>query len=99
MFLRSTFTKIPRITHTNLVRSCTHKINPEPNESTSDWKTIYKFPPIKVLSRLSKLKIYQSIFTAAGVPLLMVLESAEFVSPQSTELFAVLGMCIDVINL
>lgn len=84
--------KLPRVTHNNAVRSCTHQINSQPVESSSDWKTIYNFPSIKLLGGLSKLKIYQSAFTAVGVPLLIGLESLQFVPTQTTELFAVLGM-------
>lgn len=96
MFLRSVLTNLPRITANYAARSCSHQINPKPTISStkpsSDWKTIYSFPAINLLAGLSKLKIYQSALTAAGIPLLMVLESLHIVPIQSTELFAALGM-------
>ncbi len=90
MFLRSTL--IRRITHTNVVRTCTQQITSKPTEpAESDWKTIYKFSSMPFIAKLSKLKILQSAFTAAGVPVLMGLESFQIVPVQSTELFAILG--------
>lgn len=91
MFLRSTLRRLPRIVHSNAIRSCTHQVNAQPTESPVDWNTVYKFPSIQFLAGLSKLKIYQSAFTAAGVPVLMGLESLQIVPAQMTELFAVLG--------
>lgn len=96
MYLRSMLTQLPRITHNSVVRSCSHKINSQPTESPSDWQTIYNFPSIKFLAQLSKLKIYQSIVTVAGIPLLIGLESYQYVPAQTTELFAMLGMCSEM---
>lgn len=96
MFLRSTLmlTKLPRLTH-NVVRTCTHQITAQPTQptqSSSDWNTIYKFPSITFLAKLSKLKIYQSAVTVVGLPVLLGLESFQMVSIQTTQLFVILGM-------
>lgn len=65
--------------------------------SSPDWIPIYKFPAIKFLSQLSKLKVLQAAFTSAGVPLLMGLESFQIVPTQTTALFAVIGMRIELV--
>lgn len=96
MFLRSTLmlTKLPRLTH-NVLRTCTHQITSQPTKPTppsSDWNTIYKFPSITFLAKLSKLKIYQSVLTVVGVPVILGLQNFEIVSIQTTQLFVILGM-------
>lgn len=58
---------------------------------SNDWTTIYKFPAIKLVSSFNKSKIYQSALTGAGVPILMALESSQFLPANSAEVFAYLG--------
>lgn len=99
--LRPTLTKCARIVHNNnatrtanTIRTCTHQINTPQTKPSSNWNSVYKFPSIKLLGGLNKLKIYQSAFTAVGVPVLMGLEYLLMVPAETTATFAVLGRII-----
>ncbi|KAG4074901.1 hypothetical protein HA402_009326 [Bradysia odoriphaga] len=92
MFLRSTLTNLPRITHRNVVRTCTHQVTSQPTEPTSDWKTIYKMPAASALAKLSKLKVIQAGITVIGSPVAIGLQSMQMIDAPSAEVFVILGV-------
>ena len=56
-----------------------------------EWIPIYKCKLIKTIASFNKLKIYQSMITAAGVPITMGLEMTNQLPAGSAEIFAALG--------
>lgn len=92
MFLRSSLVNLPRITHRNMVRTCTHQVTPQPIQpTTQDWRTIYKMPAASYLAKISKLKVIQAAVALVGAPVVIGLESMQMVNTQTAELYAILG--------
>lgn len=55
------------------------KENKSATKSTNEWKSFYRFPQIQTLVSANRLKYYQALITAIGVPISFGL--SEFIDP------------------
>ncbi|XP_030375311.1 transmembrane protein 186 [Scaptodrosophila lebanonensis] len=61
-------------------------------EKTTEWRTIYKLPIIRLVSAFNRLKIYQALLTAAGTPLAFALGEAGHISTHAASVCASIGV-------
>ncbi|XP_046428079.1 transmembrane protein 186 [Neodiprion fabricii] len=57
-----------------------------------DYQLIYKYPLIRLSSIVNRLKLYQTIATATGIPGTVVLAISDFITTETAVVFAVTGI-------
>ncbi|KAH8285666.1 hypothetical protein KR054_011961, partial [Drosophila jambulina] len=58
----------------------------------SEWRTIYSLPGIRLVAALSKLKVYQAVITAAGMPIAFAMGHAGQVTTDALGIYAAIGV-------
>lgn len=59
--------------------------------ATNKWISLYKFPYVHAIAGLNKIKLYQAALTSGGIPVTMMMETAEAIPAGTANVFAVLG--------
>lgn len=59
------------------------KLREEQKTDVNNFIPIYKFPYIRIFSVINKLKLYQTVITAAAVPSAILLTATNVVAPDA----------------
>ncbi|XP_017040806.1 transmembrane protein 186 isoform X2 [Drosophila ficusphila] len=58
----------------------------------TEWRTVYSLPSIRFVAAISKLKVYQTVLTAAGMPIVFALGNAGQLSTDALAIYSAVGI-------